>query len=278
MARVRIQVELTTRCNHNCSYCPRYIIPKTRPLGDITPMLCDLLISRVSEVAEDSKIMVCVSGFGEPTLYPNLVGFLRKIKSTSNAITRLNTNASFLHKVGSDIISSNCLDRLTVGLNLPTEELYEKHTGSTDFTTACRNIVEFLKEKGTQSPPTEIYIIKTPETSPYLEESMEHWKKHLNQNDKVSTSGLLNWGGLVGEPQTPRTTPCRFQQDLAGKRLTIDKDGYAGVCCFSIAVNPAHPLIVGNIKEHSINELLALAERRVYTLIGSRICEKCNNN
>lgn len=235
-------------------------------------------MSRISELSKTKKILVSVSGLGEPTLYPELMDFLREIRSSSNAVIRLNTNASFLHLVGSNIISSNLVDRLTVSLNLPTEELYEKHTGSTDFSTACKNIEDFLKAKGTQSPSTEIYLIKTPETAPHLEESISHWNKRLNLNDSVSIAELSNWNGLVGEPQVPRITPCRFQTSLAGKRLTIDKDGYAGVCCFSIAFNQKHPLIVGNIRDHSIEELLKFAERRVYSLIGSRVCEGCNND
>ena len=279
MSKLRIQLEVTTRCNHKCSYCPRRIlVPETRSLGDITPEMSDLLVSRISEIDKSHDLMVSISGLGEPTLYHNLMEIIRKIKSARNPVIRLNTNASFLHKVGSDIISSNCVDRIAVCPNLPTKELYEKHTGSTDFTTVYRNIAEFLKEKGTRKPVTEIYVIKMPESMPHLEENAEHWKNHLNRNDMVSTAELSNWIGLVGEPQVPRTTLCRFQKDLLGKRLTINKEGYAGVCGFSIAVNKTHPLIVGNIKEHSIEELFKLAGVRATQLIGSRVCEKCNTD
>lgn len=279
MTNIRIQVEVTTRCNHNCLYCPRHIIPETRTWGDITPEMSDLLISRISEIDDEYNPLFSISGFGETTLYPKLMDFIYEIKSVKKSRIRLNTNASSLHKIGHEIISSQLIDLMGLSLNLPTEELHKKYTRTNDFAIVSRNIIDFLEEKGNRKPASEVRLIKIPESMPYLEESTEYWKQHLNKNDRVSLSKLLNWGGLVGEHlQKPRNNSCRYQRDLAGKHLSINKEGYASVCCFGIAVNHTHPFIIGNIKEHSINDLLMMAKKRAPELIGSSVCENCNND
>lgn len=271
-----IQVEVTTRCNHDCIYCPRYLIPENRPLTDITPEMADLLIQRVSGLGEQYDLIISVSGFGEPTLYPGLMDFVCKVKSVSNASMRLNTNASLLHEIGTQIISSNCVDALTLSLNLPTEELFQKYTQTKDFTKVTGNITQFLHEKQDQKPATNLRFIKTPDAAPYLGEATRHWEKHLNNNDRVSIAELSNWGGLIGETSKPRTGPCRYLKNQAGKHLSITLDGYASICCFSIALKPDHPLVVGNIKDHSIEELLSLAKRRAREIRVSSVCKNCN--
>ena len=276
MSDIRIQVEVTTRCNHNCVYCPRYVIPETRTLGDITPEMRDLLVSRIAEIDEKYTPTISISGLGEVTLYPDLMGFIREIKSARNPVIRFNTNARYLHKVGSEIIDSQLVDYLSLSLSLPTEKLYEKYQGKNDFDVASRNMLNFLKEKGTRKPNTDVRFIDVPESSPHLEKAMKNWRRHVNKNDWVSKATLANWGGLVGEPlENKRNNPCRYQDKLLGKHLSINKEGYVGVCCFAVAVSPTHPFIIGNIKDYSINELIELAKPRALELIGSPTCENC---
>lgn len=279
MTNIRIQVEVTTRCNHNCLYCPRHLIPKTRSLGDIKPKMRNLLLSKFSEIDDQYNPLISLSGLGEPTLYPDLIDFIREIKSINGLRVRINTNACLLHKIGSEIISSQLVDLMGLSLGLPTRELYRKYTRTDDFPVASRNIISFLKEKGNRKPSCDIRFIKISEAAPYMEESRKYWKQRLNQNDRLSFAELSNWGGLVNEPQLyPRNKPCRYQQDLAGKHLTINKEGDVSFCCFGITVPSSHPLIIGNIRKHSINELLVIAKQRAPELIGSPVCEKCNTD
>ena len=279
MSEIRIQVEVTTRCNHNCLYCPRYIIPETRTLGDITREMRGLLVFRLSEIDEKYIPTISISGFGEVTLYPELMDFIREIKSARNPIIRLNTNAALLHTIGSEIIDSQLVDYLSLSLSPPTEKLYEKYQGKNDFAVASRNMEAFLKEKGNRKPSTDIRFIDIPEAAPYLAKTMNYWKKHVNRNDWVSKAKLANWGGLIGEPlKTKRSNPCRYQHSFVGKHLSINKEGYVSVCCFGVAVSHTHPFVIGNIKEHSINELLELAKLRAPKLIGSKACENCNTD
>lgn len=274
--KVIIQVEVTTRCNHDCLYCPRYLINKSRPLGDITPKMETLLVRRLSELDDKYDLTVSISGFGEPTLYVGLMDLIYKIKSDSNASIRLNTNASRLHEIGNRVISSNCVDYLTLSLNLPTRELYQKYTQTQDYPKVIENIKQFLTEKQDRKPDVSLRFIKTPDSMPYLEDAARCWERYLNKNDEVSVAELSNWGGLVGEPTEPRKGPCRYLSHQAGKHLSITLDGYASICCFSVAFRNDDPLVVGNIKRSSIEELLYLAKTRADEIRDSDICEYCN--
>ena len=273
--QIIIQLEFTTLCNHSCTFCPRYLIEKTRPLGDISPEMSDLLVDRLAEITDKYDLLLSVSGFGEPTLYPGFIDLICRLKSASNASIRLNTNISLLHKYGEKIVSSKCVDHLTLSLNLPNEELYRKHTGQDDYEIAKKSMVAFLLEKRSRKPSTNIRLIKMPDTRPYIDEAREYWEKHLNKNDRVSVAELANWGGLIGVPQ-PQVGTCRYLTRQAGKHLTIDMEGHTSICCFTIAYNHDHPLFVGNIKDHSIDDLLRLAKQRASEINVSMICRDCD--
>jgi len=270
-----IQLEFTTRCNHNCVYCPRYLIGKTRPLGDITPEMADLLVERLAEIKDKYNLTLSVSGFGEPDLYPGFIDLIYRLKVASKASMRLNTNASLLHRYGHDLIISKYVDRITLSLNLPNEELYRKYTGQDCYETVRNNIVAFLREKRDRKPAADIRLIKMPDTLPYIDEARECWEKHLNKNDRVSVAELANWGGLIGIPQ-PQAGICRYLTRQAGKHLTIDMEGYASICCFTIAYSHDHPLFVGNIKDHSVDELLRRARLRAGEIDVSMVCKDCD--
>jgi len=275
LEEVVIQLEFTTRCNYACTYCPRYLIEKTRPLGDITPEIIELLVNRLTEIKDKYNLTLSVSGFGEPDLYSGFLDLICRIKTASNAIMKVNTNASLLHKYGEALIESECVDRITLSLNLPNETLYRKYTGQTCYETVKNNIVEFLHVKRGRKPAADIRFIKMPDTLPYLEDSQRFWARHLYKNDRISVADLANWGGLIGTPQ-PQKGTCRYLTRQAGRHLTIDMEGWTSLCCFTIAYNHDHPLFVGNIKDYSIDELLRRARQRASEIDVSMVCRDCD--
>lgn len=272
---VIIQLEFTTHCNHDCVYCPRYLIGKTRPLGDIAPEMADLLVERLGTIKDKYNLTLSVSGFGEPDLYPEFIELIYRLKAASKASMRLNTNASLLHRYRHTLIISKHVDHITLSLNLPNEELYRKYTGQDSYEAVKNNIAAFLREKGSRKPAADIRLIKMPDTLPYIDEAREYWEKHLNKNDRVSVAELANWGGLIGVPK-PQMGTCRYLTRQAGKHLTIDMEGHASICCFTIAYSHTHPLFVGNIKDHSIDELLRLARIRAGEIDVSMVCKDCD--
>ncbi len=274
MARLTFQVEVTTRCNGDCTFCPRDVIPSNRALGDLTPEMADLLVQRLAELGPRSSPLVSFSGFGEPTVYPGLVELMCRVKSTCRTSIRLNTNAILLDEIGDLIISSECVDQLVLSLNLPTEELYRKYKRVDNFLPVRDSIIRFLREKGARKPATDLRLIRIPEAVPFLDEAREFWRGHFNKNDRISLPQLANWGGLIGVPGRSRRRRCRYLQ-TAGRHLSIDKDGYASICCFSVAFNHEHPLMVGNIEDHSLRELLSRARQRASSFDLS-LCKDCN--
>lgn len=237
--------------------------------------MADLLVERLAEIKDKYNLTLSVSGFGEPDLYSGFLDLVCRIKVASNAIMRLNTNASLLHRYGHDLITSECVDRLTLSLNLPNEELYRKYTGQDCYEAVRNNMAAFLRDKGSRKPAVDIRLIKMPDTLPYIDEAREYWEKHLNRNDRVSVAKLANWGGLIGVPK-PQMGTCRYLTRQAGKHLTIDMEGYASICCFTIAYSHNHPLFVGNIKDHSIDALLRLARIRAGEIDVSMVCKDCD--
>lgn len=237
--------------------------------------MADLLVERLAEIKDKYNLTLSVSGFGEPDLYPGFLPFTCRIKEASNAIMKLNTNASLLHRYGNDLISSKCVDRITLSVNLPNRELYHTYTGIDCYEAVKDNTVNFLNEKGSRPPAADIRLIKMPETHPHLDEAVEFWERYLNLNDRVTVTKLVNWGGLIDDPK-PQTGSCRYLTRQAGKHLSIDMEGWASICCFTVAYSHDHPLFVGNIKDHGIDELLKLAKTRADEIDVSLICPDCD--
>ena len=86
----------TDFCNYNCSYCFSDLQNKYR-----YPKNTDLVINNFRRIFNfyhknfnKTKIQLIISGGGEPTLWPDLERFCKKLKESHNVIIQLISNGS----------------------------------------------------------------------------------------------------------------------------------------------------------------------------------------
>lgn len=83
------QIELTTRCNLKCKYCPHW--PELpRPKTDMTLEVFQQALALVRHyVARGTQGEVSLTGIGEPTLHPNFVEMLAQAREAIGPERRL---------------------------------------------------------------------------------------------------------------------------------------------------------------------------------------------
>lgn len=258
-AKFKVVIEVTTRCNADCSFCPRSKIIRSgkRSIADLEDKTLEKVVKDLAEFRDLE--LVWLSGLGEPLLYPNLfdaVDLIRK-KLSPTVELRVITNCLLLKgKLAEKIIDSG-IDSLVCSLNLANEKLYEKFRRSPDFNTIKKNIIEFLLMKGNQKPAVLLRINEFDVNKPYLAEARSFWSRYLNRNDSFSLGGFSNWAGkivresFVSKPIPSPRRPCSFLWNF----LTINLEGYVFPCCVALSENSESFLCLGNVREKSACEL-----------------------
>lgn len=264
MDKLRVQIELTTRCTTSCSFCPRYLLNKRKKPRDITPKKHDLFIKRI---LEHENLKVSLSGFGEPLCYSRIIEFLEPLNE-AEIFTEINSNGEDLAGPRAEGLI-NLVNELQISLCLPTRELYKKHRNEDLYDKVKENVINFLDLKGEQKPRVDLRFLSFPETAPFLLESIREWAPIIRKGGYgIRVVYFENWMGLIDEkkygieyrPISKDVAPvCSDLFD----HLTITKEGSAYCCCMAVA-NPTNHMYLGNIKDNSLQEIYDNPRRKEY--------------
>ncbi|HSA06947.1 MAG TPA: anaerobic ribonucleoside-triphosphate reductase activating protein [Candidatus Gastranaerophilales bacterium] len=108
----------TQGCNFACSYCHNKELIRTKQYNNIvTP---EEILSFLKE--RRKKIDAVVITGGEPTLQPDLISFIKQIK-TLGFLVKLDTNGSN-PDVLKEIIKTNCVDYIAMDIKAPFEKYF----------------------------------------------------------------------------------------------------------------------------------------------------------
>lgn len=262
---LRFQLGVTTYCNCDCSFCPRFVIPSIRKPGSMKPEMAGLVVDRLEELNEPFKLSI--SGLGEPVLFEGLFDLIAAVKDRCpDAEISLNTNAVFLKGDIADMIIDN-IDNLQISLNTPTAETYKEFKKRDDFFTVMKNLSLFYKKKGSRKPVTDIRLLRFGDTVEHIGWALKQFGLLLCEGDAIRIARFENWAGLIDEgefgmsyiePTAEMFTSCT---DLRGSYLTIQKEGAVFACCFAVAFPDNHYFCLGNIRQKGFKELLASPRR-----------------
>jgi MoaA/NifB/PqqE/SkfB family radical SAM enzyme len=164
---------------------------------------------------------------GEPTLYPSLGEAIGLFK---HCLTSMVTNGLLILEKRSEII--NRLDILSVSIiENEVEEIKERQYDV---------LSDFLKIKGDRKPFTTLRFVGKVDESPYKKFNLLHVRRTLHKPE-----------GSVGYKKEPTIPEIGVCWDFL-TRLAIDRFGNVSVC---VRFDPEGKLRLGNIKDHSLDEL-----------------------
>lgn len=252
-----IQLEVTTKCNSHCSFCPRDEVIKSgrRKIEDITLEAFSDTVQALKESRYEFD-WISISGLGEPLLYPDLIEAIRIIKHNfPDTLLKMNTNA--LSLIPRRLIDSG-LDRLVCSLNVAYRGDFEEFK-RINYDKVETNIRYFLASKGNHAPETLIRVNAFDINLPHIKKTREYWKKYLNENDHFAMGRFSNWAGkidrhkFVAHDVTEARHVCKFLDNE--RAIAINLDGSVFPCCVAIAETSESPLYLGNIHRNSLKEI-----------------------
>jgi tungsten cofactor oxidoreducase radical SAM maturase len=127
-------VEVSTECNYNCVHCFRNAAIGFRGCT----MDLDLFTHLLEEASNSGVKKIILSGWGEPTVHPDIMDMLRKMKDYGFYVV-LNTNGSRLFEIAEDLVSLE-IDEVFVSIDAFDVKLYSQIRRMGDFSTVSKGL------------------------------------------------------------------------------------------------------------------------------------------
>lgn len=230
----RIEIELTNRCNLNCSYCPRHYL--NAPTG----FMDGELFQKIADEAHDNGVdCVVLHRRGESLLHPDFDGIVRYVKGKFRNI-QIATNATLLNEKRAALLS-DVLTFISFSLDLP--EKYNVKRGGV-YKTIAANIDRFLKiNKNVQ---TQVSMVKTDDVKPKdIERFKDIWFDKVDRVRVYEEHSKDGKFGSLGHKRTNRKPCVKLYADML-----IYWNGAVGRCNHDWESAP-----LGNIRKISIKQL-----------------------
>ncbi len=177
-----IEIEITNRCNFNCSFCPRQIMKRKEKDMDIS--LFSRILNMLTE--EFNDIIISFTLLGEPLLHPQFKEFVETSMNSNIFSLIVETNGSLLTEEISKFLSQFPPDKLLIifGLDAFKPETYRllKNQEKDIFEKVRNNIIKFLALKPENRLRTFVQIVKMNENKFEIEDFYNFWKQYVGEN------------------------------------------------------------------------------------------------
>ena len=248
-----VSVEITDLCNLSCPSCPQPQM--TGEKGYMSDALFRKIVDECA--AQPAFSSLVITGYGEPLLHSELCSMSRYAKSKGIPIVRTYTNARSLGREHTDeLLLHSGFDEITLSLNGPTPETYEKIKGSNDFERVRSNIRYFLERKRElrrSRPFVNVHVLALASHEHDMDAFVAEWKSLLSRGDCLALKPSHSFAGQVADPAFGALEdhgdrrPCGQLWNL----LFVARGGEVSPCC----VDPFKRLAIGNVRDSSLGEL-----------------------
>lgn len=248
-----VSIEVTNDCNMGCSTCPQPLI-----LGEKGYLNIDLFKKIIDECCQfPSLTNIVFTGFGEPFLNPQLISMSRYAKSKKTPFVRSYTNCVLLNKQMTDeILVKPGFDEMTLSLNAPTQEIYERIRKNRYYKLVTENIEYFLLRRivlKTKTPFVNLQLLRLKDVPLNPEAFIHKWLPLLKLGDCISMKDSHSFAGQVNDPGvgTMGTSARRLPCGQLWNYLFISWNGDVSPC----SSDPFKKLKIGNVGNTSLKDL-----------------------
>ncbi|CEO33176.1 radical SAM/SPASM domain-containing protein [Paraclostridium sordellii] len=161
-----LDVELTNFCNFNCCFCPT----GTKAMQRIRGHMPDNVVDAIAENVKKYNIpAVRFIRWGEPTLHPNYLSILEKVKN-AGALIHINTNGSLLDEAQIQKLLDMHLDSIKFSFQGADEGTYNEMREGGDYLRLLDIVRKFHEMRGERDYPyIQISTTLTGETAEQIE-------------------------------------------------------------------------------------------------------------
>lgn len=163
--RNSLYLNITNRCTNACTFCAKFKEPIVKGhqlhLED-EPGIDQVLAAIERETEPFDEVVFC--GFGEPLLRPDIVVGVAEVLKERGIKTRINTDgqANLVH--GQDITPqlAGLIDAISISLNAPDAETYQKLCQSEFGSAAYPAVIDFIKAAKEVIPNVTVSMVTVP--------------------------------------------------------------------------------------------------------------------
>ena len=242
----RITLELTNKCNLNCTFCPRRLMERHQ--GFLETSLAKELMDEISR-----NLPVALVPFfrGETLLHPDWVEILTYAKKSGIGPIQFTTNASLMDSDAAEAILDLELDFISFSMDTLDPQIYNKTRRGSNYQKVLKNVLNFIEKKeagGKELPEVQISCVDTPLHRPGLEAFVGFWKPKVDRVRIYIEHSQDGHPGSIAEPLPGfgRRLPCfKVFTDMV-----IYWDGEVALCNHDWTRDARHR--IGNVKEGGI--------------------------
>lgn len=246
----RLTLELTNRCNLECTFCPRHLVNMN--LGN---MEWELFQKIVDEAAEHLPMIMVLFFRGESLTHPDLCKMIRYAKEKGIGPIQLASNGFLLsEEMGEKIIDSG-LDFISFSLDTIDADVYKQTRIHSDLNVAMNNVVNFVKKcdrvkaEGKHVPEIQVSSVDVADYKASQQKFIDFWRQYA---DKVriymehSADGNLGSIASIHDEKETRRPCAKVYNDMI-----IYWDGTVALCNHDWE----NKLNIGNVKASTIESV-----------------------
>lgn len=224
----RITVEMTNRCNLECSFCPRHLI--NMKLGE---MEAGLFQKIVDEAEKHLPVSLVFFFRGESLLHPKLADCIRYAKQKGLGPLQLASNGFNLTEEIAEKLLDSGLDFISFSLDTIDPEVYKMTRPQGDLTRSMENVLQFAKKielrkkKGLHVPEIQVSSIDVEDYRPTQENFVQFWRQYADRvRIYVEHSADGNLGSIKLDVYQGERQPCK----KVSTDMVIYWDGKVALC------------------------------------------------
>jgi len=271
-----LNLEVTTVCDSHCKYCcrDRLVNSGEKPVEHLSLQNARHYIDRLRELTSnipDEELSFAPVGFGEPLLSPHffkIVAYIREL--FPHIIIHANTNAISLNlEVAEELVDCG-LDDLILSINFADRECYRRECGVDKLPQVLKNVIDFLRLKGSHLPRSYVQLLDREENHVSLKNFTRLLKPYLKGGNRLYFREFIDFSSY------PRGN-VKYVCSEPWSVMFVDLKGNVFPCCLN-AWGPNHELLkLGHIDEDSHILFSNLRKLRAAQLAGNynSTCKQC---
>lgn len=218
-----LEIEITSKCNKSCTTCPHTRLTRSKE---------DMSLDVFKDIIDETSAyvpFVSFSGYGEPTMHPNLLDMVKYAKEKQFFRVCLETNASMLSDemlkgladAGLDIIILN-LNTIDEGIDFKQNDLPSSHI--------IERILEFNVNNVNSTISLVLQIVKTVNNNDMIEFYYQRWQHIV---DKIVINPFNDFLGDFDSQRSVDFSPLARDRTFCFKTLHslfVNASGQPHVC------------------------------------------------
>lgn len=264
-----LDVELTNFCNFNCCFCPTGTKAMQRMRGYMPDNVADAIAENVKKYNIPAVRFI---RWGEPTLHPNYLSILEKVKN-AGALIHINTNGSLLDEAQIQKLLDMHLDSIKFSFQGADEGTYNEMREGGDYLRLLDIVRKFHEMRGERDYPyIQISTTLTGETA----EQIEGFKSDIGDYCDYYNVGYTKLNHLnvdtmnIDEEEKKKIRRLQEHETInhtfrpvcveAFDKLSINWNGDVTLCCGDYD----NFMLVGNILDMDLKQIFNSRAADIY--------------